>query len=106
MTYPVSENLSLSSSQSLASGKDSQGGEQEIRLVIAQVTDRVEQLLARHEALIRTNALLSEQLRATTADRDSLRSRLNAARARVEALIARLPDNATSAPYSQPGALK
>lgn len=106
MTYPVSENLSPSPSLSLAFSKDSQGGEQEIRLVIAQVTDRVEQLLARHEALIRANALLSEQLRATTADRDSLRSRLNAARARVEALIARLPDNAVSAPYTQPGALK
>ena len=106
MTYPVSENLLPPSSQSLVRDENSQGPEQEIRLEIARVADRVEQLLARYDALLRTNALLSEQLRAVTADRDSLRSRLNAARARVEALIERLPDNAAAAPYTQPGALE
>lgn len=72
---------------------------------------RVERLLLRHDELQRTNQLLVEQIRLLTQDRDSLRSRLSAARARVEALIERLPDNAahprlTSQPSNtQPGAL-
>ena len=59
---------------------------------IDQVADRVERLLLRYEELQRTNRLLSEQLDAMTRERDSLRSRLNAARARVEALLERLPE--------------
>jgi cell division protein ZapB len=60
---------------------------------IDQVADRVERLLLRYEELQRTNRLLSEQLDAMTRERDSLRSRLNAARARVEALLERLPES-------------
>lgn len=60
---------------------------------IDQVADRVERLLVRYEELQRTNALLAEQLEATTKERDSLRSRLNAARARVDALLERLPES-------------
>ena len=56
-----------------------------------QLADRVERLLLRYEELQRTNALLSEQLRALTQERDSLKSRLSAARARVDALLERLP---------------
>ncbi len=59
---------------------------------IEQISDRVERLLLRHEELLRTNKLLAEQLEAMTKERDSLRSRLNAARARVEALLERLPE--------------
>ncbi|WP_077034084.1 DUF904 domain-containing protein [Pelomonas sp. KK5] len=55
------------------------------------LTDRVERLLLRHEELVRTNALLEEQVSTLTQERDSLRSRLNAARARVDALLERLP---------------
>ncbi len=57
------------------------------------IAERVERLLVRHEELQRTNALLAEQVAALTQERDSLRSRLSAARARVDALIERLPSN-------------
>jgi len=56
-----------------------------------QITERVERLLLRHEELQRTNALLHEQVQALQAERDSLKSRLNAARARIDALLDRLP---------------
>jgi cell division protein ZapB len=64
-----------------------------------QVTERVERLLLRHLELQRTNTLLSEQLALITHERDSLKSRLGAARARVDALLERLPEtmNAESA---------
>ena len=46
----------------------------------------------RHEELRRTNELLSAQVDAVTRERDSLKSRLGAARARVDALLERLPE--------------
>lgn len=55
------------------------------------LAERVERLLLRHDELKRTNALLAEQLQAVTAERDSLKSRLSAARARIDALLDRLP---------------
>ena len=58
---------------------------------IEELADRVERLLLRHEELKRTNALLEQQLAAVTHERDSLRSRLAAARARIDALLERLP---------------
>ncbi len=58
---------------------------------IEDLADRVERLLLRHEELARTNALLQQQLSTVTLDRDNLRSRLNAARSRIDALIDRLP---------------
>ena len=57
-----------------------------------QIAERVERLLLRHEELQRTNALLLAQVQSLTQERDSLKSRLSAARARVEALIERLPE--------------
>lgn len=59
--------------------------------LIDQIAERVERLLVRHEELQRTNDLLAEQVQALTHERDSLKSRLSAARARVDALIDRLP---------------
>lgn len=56
-----------------------------------QIADRVERLLLRHAELQRTNALLADQVAALTQERDSLKSRLSAARARVDALLERLP---------------
>lgn len=56
-----------------------------------QVAERIERLLLRHQELQRTNALLGAQLNSVTAERDSLKSRLSAARARVDALLERLP---------------
>lgn len=58
---------------------------------INDLLQRVERLLVRHDELQRTNALLSEQLSAITQERDSLRSRLAAARQRIDTLIQRLP---------------
>ncbi len=59
---------------------------------LEQVTERVERLLLRYDELNRTNALLTEQVQALTGERDSLKSRLSAARSRVEALLERLPE--------------
>ena len=59
---------------------------------IDQITERVERLLVRYEELTRTNALLCQQIDTLTQERDSLKSRLSAARARVDALLERLPD--------------
>jgi len=59
--------------------------------LIDQISERVERLLLRHRELLRTNELLAEQVRQLTHERDSLKSRLLAARARVDALIDRLP---------------
>jgi uncharacterized protein (TIGR02449 family) len=58
---------------------------------LSDLTDRVERLLLRHDEITRTNDLLREQVATLTQERDSLRSRLNAARARVDALLERLP---------------
>ena len=59
---------------------------------IEQIAERVERLLVRYEELQRTNALLTQQVEALTTERDSLKSRLSAARARVDALLERLPE--------------
>ena len=59
---------------------------------IDQIAERVERLLVRYEELQRTNALLTAQVETLTHERDSLKSRLSAARARVDALLERLPD--------------
>ena len=64
---------------------------------IDQIAERVERLLVRYEELQRTNALLLEQVAALSHERDSLKSRLSAARARVEALLDRLPENSIDA---------
>ncbi|MBI5268779.1 MAG: DUF904 domain-containing protein [Burkholderiales bacterium] len=58
---------------------------------LPDLAERIDRLVLRHEELARTNALLNEQLQAMTAERDSLRSRLAAARARIDALLDRLP---------------
>ena len=63
---------------------------------IEVLAERVERLLLRHVELRRTNTLLEQQLAAVTQERDSLRSRLNAARGRIDALLERLPAEAGS----------
>ncbi len=59
------------------------------------LAERVDRLVLRHQELKRTSALISQQLVTVTNERDSLRSRLAAARARIDALLARLPAGAT-----------
>jgi cell division protein ZapB len=58
---------------------------------IEQIAERVERLLVRYEELQRTNTLLAAQVEALTQERDSFKSRLGAARARVDTLLERLP---------------
>ena len=62
-----------------------------VMATIEELAERVERLLLRHEELRRTNALLATQLEAVTHERDNLRSRLNAARGRIDVLLQRLP---------------
>ena len=61
---------------------------------VEDLASRVERLLLRHEELQRTAGLLEQELAGVTQERDSLRSRLNAARGRIDALLARLPADA------------
>jgi cell division protein ZapB len=65
---------------------------------IEAVIERSDRLLLRHEELARTNALLQEQVQALVHERDTLKSRLSAARARIDALIERLPEQSAAAP--------
>ena len=58
---------------------------------IDELAERVERLLLRHAELQRTNALLGQQVGMVTQERDNLRSRLAAARSRIDALLDRLP---------------
>ena len=58
---------------------------------IDQLSERIERLLVRYGELKRTNVLLGDQVDSLTQERDSLKSRLGAARARVDALLDRLP---------------
>ena len=64
--------------------------------LIDPIADRVEHLLLRHEELQRTNALLSQQVQSLTQERDQLKSRLSAARTRIDGLIDRLPAASSS----------
>ena len=71
---------------------------------IDELADRVERLLLRFDELLRTQALLEGQLATVTHERDNLRSRLNAARSRIDALLERLPTEsaAAAAPLAGP----
>ena len=55
------------------------------------VLERVERLLLRYEELRRTNELLIAQVETLAQERDSLKSRLQAARSRIDGLLDRLP---------------
>ena len=72
--------------------------------VIERVIERVERLLLRYAELQRTNALLNEQVSVLAHERDSLKSRLSAARSRVDALLERLPENAVATLQTSAGA--
>ena len=70
---------------------------------LQQLAERVERLLLRHEELQRTNVLLAQQVQSLSAERDSLKSRLSAARTRIDHLIDRLPQQADKpAPGDEP----
>jgi cell division protein ZapB len=67
------------------------------------LAERVDRLVLRHQELKRTTALIAEQLVSVTSERDSLRSRLSAARARVDALLERLPPEPAASAAGTPG---
>jgi uncharacterized protein (TIGR02449 family) len=71
---------------------------------IDQIAERVDHLLLRHEKLQEANALLTQQVQALRLERDQLKSRMAAARTRVDALIERLPTSATTAAPAAPEA--
>ena len=73
---------------------------------LEDLAERIERLVLRHEELQRTNALLTEQLGAVTHERDSLKSRLAAARARIDALLDRLPAEPVASPTVAPALLQ
>ena len=75
-------------------------GEPQAMSTLEDLADRVERLLLRHQELRRAQALLEQQVSSLTHERDSLRSRLSAARSRIDALLDRLP--AESAPGPGP----
>jgi uncharacterized protein (TIGR02449 family) len=58
---------------------------------LEDLAERIERLVLRHEELKRTNVLLEQRLAAVGNERDSLKSRLSAARSRIDALLERLP---------------
>ena len=66
---------------------------------IDQITERVELLMARHAQLQRSNALLAQQVAALSMERDSLQSRLRAAKKRAD-LPAALPEPASEPAFA------
>ena len=60
-------------------------------LSLDPVLERVERLLLRYDELRRTNELLIAQVETLAQERDSLKSRLQAARSRIDGLLDRLP---------------
>lgn len=58
---------------------------------LEDLAERVDRLVLRHAELQRSTALLEQQLASVTSERDNLRSRLAAARARIDTLLQRLP---------------
>ena len=65
---------------------------------LEDLAERVDRLVLRHHELKRCSSLLEQQLAAVSAERDSLRSRLAAARARIDALLDRLPADTPAKP--------
>jgi chromosome segregation ATPase len=70
---------------------------------LEDLAERVDRLVLRHQELKRTSALIEQQLGAVTAERDSLRSRLAAARGRIDALLERMPADGGTASAPTPG---
>ena len=56
--------------------------------LIEQITERVDRVLLRQEELQRTKALLTQQVHALTQERDLLKAKLNAAKQRLDAVLA------------------
>ena len=61
-----------------------------VSILLPQIIERTDRLLAHHAQLRNANALLQVQVQALTQERDSLQVRLNAARTRNDELLALL----------------
>ncbi len=70
---------------------------------LQDLAQRVEHLLVRHAEMQRTQLLLQQQIEQISAERDALRGRLTAARARIDGLLAALPAQIQSAVETQGG---
>ncbi len=68
---------------------------------LEDLAERVDRLVLRHQELKRSSALIEQQLVAVTAERDSLRARLAAARSRIDALLERLPAETADATHTK-----
>ena len=66
--------------------------------LLPRIVERVDRLLARYAQLRSANALLKLQVQALTQERDSLQSRLTAARSRNEELLGHLARLGQEAP--------
>lgn len=69
---------------------------------LEDLAQRVEHLLVRHAELQRTHALLEAQLAGVTAERDTFKARLQAARVRLDGLLAKIPAASETAPTPEP----
>ena len=58
---------------------------------LQDLSERVERLLRQHDDLKRTNLLLEQQMATLIRERDLLRTRLDTARVRIDALLQRPP---------------
>jgi uncharacterized protein (TIGR02449 family) len=68
---------------------------------LQDLAERIDRLLLRHQELERTNSLLRQQLGSISGERDNLKSRLTAARSRIDALLERLPANSSASDGKQ-----
>ncbi len=72
---------------------------------LEDLAERIDRLVLRHQELQRAHVLMAQQLATVTAERDSLKSRLSAARSRIDGLLTRLPaDTVSTAPDREAGA--
>lgn len=67
-----------------------------------QVADQLEHLLLRYEEMQKANLLLQAQLDEATQTNDTLRSRLTAARTRIDGLLNQLPATHAEPTPAQP----
>lgn len=58
--------------------------------ILEQINERMERLVAVNQELQQQNSTLAEEIRQLHLERDSLQSRLRAARARIDALVCQI----------------
>ena len=66
-----------------------------IQNILDQINERMERLVTTNEELQKQNLALQTEIGQLHHERDSLNSRLRAARARIEVLVGHLEQNAT-----------